>query len=490
MMNYNHIKHKNCLISAVGKSSLHKSWIKEMCNFDIHLIVYDNSLYMFQEDADFICHIKGYKLKIIYKYLIDNPYLIEAYDFFFFPDDDIMMDSTTINTLFDTMCHYNLKIAQPALRMSYYSWPHTLYDRYCDLRYTNFIEMMVPCFSKVALQKVLFTFNENKTGWGTEFHWSLLINATPCDMAIIDKVSVVHTRPIQSGQNIHKKDCAAYLRKFGLTAKVDCYNVMPTHSEYRYCCDKATFIAVRNMLLQLLNKEKISSLYIGEDGYLGYVHLLFLIANITQSQKYADAALELFEHIQDGLPNVKDDMSFMHGITGCCWLIEYLARENLLREDPQEILTEVDKYIQQYAKSNTRSLSIVELAGIGRYYHAKFRNRPDLRNKEALHSIGKRMNAQFMQPQSFHDIRIALDALEILNECGTDICSPARSLERLIPQIGLSQVEHVYCLFRLYTITHDEHLHIFVRERMKNLVPQLMNLPDALMLAEILYYKH
>lgn len=89
-----------------------------------------------------------------------------------------MMDSTTINTLFDTMCHYNLKIAQPALRMSYYSWPHTLYDRYCDLRYTNFIEMMVPCFSKVALQKVLFTFNENKTGWGTEFHWSLLIQVS------------------------------------------------------------------------------------------------------------------------------------------------------------------------------------------------------------------------------------------------------------------------------------------------------------------------
>ena len=35
-----------------------------MCNFDIHLIVYDDSLYMFQEDADFICHIKGYILKI------------------------------------------------------------------------------------------------------------------------------------------------------------------------------------------------------------------------------------------------------------------------------------------------------------------------------------------------------------------------------------------------------------------------------------------
>ena len=55
----------------------------------------------------------------------------------------------------------------------------------------------MPCFSREALNKVLFTFNENETGWGTETHWAELINASQRDMAVIDEVSVVH--PIGTG---------------------------------------------------------------------------------------------------------------------------------------------------------------------------------------------------------------------------------------------------------------------------------------------------
>ena len=80
--------------------------------------------------------------------------------------------------------------------------------------------MMVPCFSREALNKVLFTFNENETGWGTETHWPVLIDASQRDMAVIDEVSVVHTRPIQSGQAIHNRELAAYLRKYNLSTKV------------------------------------------------------------------------------------------------------------------------------------------------------------------------------------------------------------------------------------------------------------------------------
>ena len=480
---------KNCVISAVGKNSLHKMWTEGNGDFDLHLIVYDDSLEQFRDDAEFACHIKGYKLKVIYKYLEANPQIKGMYDYYFFPDDDIQMDAATINALFEAMHRYDLKIAQPALRMSYHTWPHTLYNRYCKLRYTNFVEMMVPCFSQEALQKVRFTFNENETGWGTETHWPLLINATQRDMAIIDEVSVVHTRPIQSGQAIHNQELAAYLQKFGLKTKVEYYDVISAQTENKYCCDKTTFTSIRTMLQHWIGSEKISSRHIGEDGYFGYVHFLFLLAGTTQSQKYTDVAVNLLTKIQEGLGIVKDDMSFSHGITGCCWLIEYLAGENLLQEDPQEILAEADLHIQQYSGSNTSRLSFTEWAGIGKYYLAKFRNRPDSMNKEALQNVGRHIKARLKQPQSFHDIRIALDALEILNECGTDICDFARSLERQVPQSDLFQVQHVYCLFRLYTITHDEHLLICVRERVKNLIPQLMSLADALMLAEILYHQ-
>ena len=182
---------KNCVISAVGRESLHRKWLEGEPDFDLHLIVYDDSLERFRGDAGHVCHIKGYKLKSVYRYLAARPELLGRYEYFFVPDDDILMDATTINALFAAMRHYRLKIAQPALCRSYYTWGHTLRDRYCRLRYTDFVEMMVPCFSREALEKVLFTFNENETGWGTETHWPLLIDAGPRDMAIVDEVGVV-----------------------------------------------------------------------------------------------------------------------------------------------------------------------------------------------------------------------------------------------------------------------------------------------------------
>lgn len=317
----------------------------------------------------------------------------------------------------------------------------------------------------------------------------MLINAAQHDIAIIDEVSVVHTRPIQSGQEIHHKELRAYMNKFGLKTQVNFYDMIPSQNEHVYCCDKTTFISICSTLVHWISREKISSMNIGEDGYLGYVHFLFLLADITQAQRYADAALELFAEIQDGLGQVKHDMSFLHGITGCCWLIEFFAGENLLPEAPQELLEEVDAYIQQYAKGHADSLTIAELTGIGKYYLVKFQNRPDADNKKALHDMGKLIKKKIDLSQKIHDIRVFLDALEILNECVTDISDLACSLERLIYQAKLSQLERVYYLFRLYTITHEEYLHVRVREELKNFIPQLITLSDALMLAEILYYK-
>lgn len=44
---------KNCVISVVGKSSLHKEWILGICDFDLHLVVYDNSYAEFVNDMSF-----------------------------------------------------------------------------------------------------------------------------------------------------------------------------------------------------------------------------------------------------------------------------------------------------------------------------------------------------------------------------------------------------------------------------------------------------
>lgn len=57
---------KNCVISVVGKSSLHKEWIRGICDFDLHLFVYDNSYAEFVNDMSFTkkIYISGFLVDI------------------------------------------------------------------------------------------------------------------------------------------------------------------------------------------------------------------------------------------------------------------------------------------------------------------------------------------------------------------------------------------------------------------------------------------
>lgn len=211
---------KNCVISAVGKDSLHRQWIRGNPDFDLHLIVYDDSLDVFREDTEFICPGKGYKLWLVHEYLEAHPEYLDRYEYFFLPDDDIRMDSGMISELFEIMKDYRLQIAQPALSAdSCYTYRHTLCNPDYLLRYGNHVEMMVPCFSQAAFREVLPTFNANRSGWGIEWYWPLLVNGTHREMALVDKVRVTHTRPVQSYSSRNAEELEECKKKYGLDQK-------------------------------------------------------------------------------------------------------------------------------------------------------------------------------------------------------------------------------------------------------------------------------
>ncbi|KQX10216.1 DUF707 domain-containing protein [Flavobacterium sp. Root420] len=205
---------KYCVLAAVGTSSLHHQWINHENTFDLHLIVYDDSYELFKSDSTYVTKNKGYKFKLIYNYLKDNEKLIDQYDFFYMPDDDISIDCYNVQKLFDYMEKYELSAAQPAIANSYFSHPHTFQQENSILRYTNFVEIMQPCFSRDALRKVLYTFNESTSGWGIDFHWGIILNYTEFTMAIIDDVYSVHTRPVRSS---HHQEMLDYMKKYNLS---------------------------------------------------------------------------------------------------------------------------------------------------------------------------------------------------------------------------------------------------------------------------------
>jgi hypothetical protein len=118
------------------------------------------------------------------------------YDRVWLPDDDLSATKAEINSLFDIVEKYALALAQPALTAdSHLGHLITLRNRSFHLRFTNFVEIMAPCFSRDFLKQMLPSFNENLSGWGLDFFWPTKISDWK-RIAIIDAVTVCHTRPV------------------------------------------------------------------------------------------------------------------------------------------------------------------------------------------------------------------------------------------------------------------------------------------------------
>lgn len=262
---------KNAVFVPVGKDSLHRQLLKGDADFDLHLLIYDGSYNKFCNDSDFVACDAGYKMDMTYRYLHRHPELFEKYEYFFLLDDDIVISTEDVNRLFSMMREYQLKIAQPSLVMSYYTYKHTAFHPFYILRYTNFVEMMMPCFSRDALKAVLPTF-EQKIRWcGIEMHWPVLVCSNHKDMAIVDAVSAKHTRPVQSWNSLSQLQQENYLKKHNLSWSIEMYGGLPLDNvdfegkqafdEVRTYCEKIKQDLYHGGLLKMKKSEVNSVIF-------------------------------------------------------------------------------------------------------------------------------------------------------------------------------------------------------------------------------------
>lgn len=262
---------KNAVFVPVGKESLHRQLLKGDADFDLHLLIYDGSYNKFCNDSDFVACDAGYKMDMTYRYLHRHPELFEKYEYFFLLDDDIVISTEDVNRLFSMMREYQLKIAQPSLVMSYYTYKHTAFHPFYILRYTNFVEMMMPCFSRDALKAVLPTF-EQKIRWcGIEMHWPVLVGSNHKDMAIVDAVSAKHTRPVQSWNSLSQLQQENYLKKHNLSWSIEMYGGLPLDNvdfegkqafdEVRTYCEKIKQDLYHGGLLKMKKSEVNSVIF-------------------------------------------------------------------------------------------------------------------------------------------------------------------------------------------------------------------------------------
>jgi hypothetical protein len=188
---------KNLIISPTGDNNFVREWVGPNDNFDIILLYYSNNTLeydkLISENFNAI-KINGEKWHIIKRYLTENPNLIEEYETFWFPDDDLKIDNNSINELFNIHNEYKLSLSQPA-SIGHTSHGITNPQNY-KLRYTNFVEIMCPMMSKFSLRLLFESFTITESGWGLDLLWPRLLGYPKDKIAVIDKIVIEHTREV------------------------------------------------------------------------------------------------------------------------------------------------------------------------------------------------------------------------------------------------------------------------------------------------------
>jgi len=193
-------------IVRCGDKSLHRSWtgeIKDARGFDVAISYFGSNEDLTFSEANYIHRKKAGKWDGIYDFFQEFPETLERYDYFWLPDDDIEATPETVRKMIELADKHQLAAAQPALsHESYYSHLITLRHPQYEVRYTNFVEIMVPLLSQETMKRSLPKFAKTKSGFGLDFIWGKWAEASGEKIGIIDAVEVFHTRPV--GGDLHK----------------------------------------------------------------------------------------------------------------------------------------------------------------------------------------------------------------------------------------------------------------------------------------------
>jgi len=145
--------------------------------------------------AEFTFAETGHKWPTLAKLLPRLP----RYKFYAFIDEDIDVSVDALNNLFKTGELFGLSVFQGALTpRSHYSHEFARVQQGSFIRPTTFVEIMAPFFSQDALDKCMPTFTMSELGWGIEYLWNDILRSQ--GMAIVDRFTMTHIRPVQSNK--------------------------------------------------------------------------------------------------------------------------------------------------------------------------------------------------------------------------------------------------------------------------------------------------
>ena len=214
-------KKKNIIIICAGDDSYHhkKKWFAKSRKYILCVNYFGSKNNMkknYRDECDIYIESQGPKWVIIRNILMKTKFW-KKFDFIAFPDDDLDITVTKWNKLFQYGHKFNLNLYQPALvdnGPEYIVHTHLTQHTECDFRYSDFVEIMIPIFSKNALKKSfkILTDSMIKSGWGVDYIISrnILRNKS---IAVIDSIPITHTKKL-GHTNSSKK--SSFYKKYNI----------------------------------------------------------------------------------------------------------------------------------------------------------------------------------------------------------------------------------------------------------------------------------
>jgi hypothetical protein len=192
-------RRRNLLVVRAGDESLHPTWLRGdgSKTFDLMVSYFGECSGRYKDRCDFYHVMKGPRWPAHDEICRAHPALIAQYDHVAFVCDDIVAAQADWDRLFGM----RLDLAQPAVR-GHLSHAITAPVDGCLLRFTNFVEIMCPVFSRRALARVKSSFCESRSGWGLDLVWPQWLQGLQgqnARIAIVDAVQVEHGRPLREG---------------------------------------------------------------------------------------------------------------------------------------------------------------------------------------------------------------------------------------------------------------------------------------------------
>jgi hypothetical protein len=162
----------------------------------------------------------GTKATAIHHVLGKYPEIIFRYDQVLFLDDDLEVAHEDLDLVFELSEEFELDLFQPALsRSSQGVWPDLFRKGRAAIRRTSGVEIMMPGFSKRALQLCAPTFRESVSGFGLDFLFSEVVLRKGWRCGVVNAVEVNHLDTIdEMGGSFYR-----FLRALGINQKLELY---------------------------------------------------------------------------------------------------------------------------------------------------------------------------------------------------------------------------------------------------------------------------